>query len=78
MLAALVLTLLFGPLGLAYLHRLDWALLWFLVAIVVSVITYGIAAPFLWFAFIAWGVVEANRQHQTFEEWKIAQLRGRP
>jgi hypothetical protein len=70
--AALVLTFLFGPLGLFYCVAWWAALLMFVGAVVIALPTLGIGAALFWVASMVWGAVAASKQHSAFQVW-IAQ-----
>lgn len=67
--AALVLTFLFGPLGLFYCVAWWAALLMFIGAVVLVVPTFGIAAAVIWVVSMIWGAVAASKQHSAFQVW---------
>jgi hypothetical protein len=68
---AFLLTFFFGPLGMFYTDVIP-ALLMVLVAIVVGIITLGLALPFVWIVAIICACVSASNQHTRFSTW-IAQ-----
>lgn len=73
--AALVLTFFFGPLGLFYIGARD-AIITIIVAIVVGILTLGIALLLVWPITMVWAAVAAGKKHQEFEAWKIEKLAG--
>lgn len=74
--AALVLTFLFGPLGLLYVSIVGGVVM-FLVAVVVAIFTLGIGLLLIWPIVMVWSAVVAGQQHQKFEEWRIRRMTGR-
>lgn len=73
---ALVLTFLFGPLGLLYVTVLGGVLMT-LLAIVVAIFTLGFGLILLWPITMVWGAVVAGQQHQKYDEWRIRSMTGR-
>ena len=64
-LLAVVLTVLFGPLGLFYASV--WGALALIVVAAIGVVpTMGFVLIFVWPASIAWAVIAASNQHKTF------------
>ncbi|HTT92565.1 MAG TPA: hypothetical protein VMF65_23630 [Acidimicrobiales bacterium] len=62
---ALVLTLLFGPLGLFYVSA--WGAVALIVVAAVGVVpTMGMVLIFVWPASMAWAAIAASRQHSDF------------
>ena len=74
--AALVLTFLFGPLGMLYSVAWWAALLMLLGAVVTGVLTFfvfGVGAGVFWAASMVWGAVAASNKHSTYLAWLAAQ-----
>jgi len=71
--AALVLTILFGPLGLFYCVPWWGALLMFLGAIILAIPTVGIGPLIISVVSIIWGAVAASNQHTEFQKWLASQ-----
>jgi hypothetical protein len=63
---AFLLTFFFGPLGVFYVAVLP-AVILTVVAIVVGLVTLGLAVPLVWIGSIVWGCVDASRQHSAFQ-----------
>jgi energy-coupling factor transporter transmembrane protein EcfT len=74
--AALVLTFLFGPLGLLY-SSVIGGLLLIVVGGVVFVATLGLAGLIIWPLSMVWGAVAASNQHSKYQAW-LAQMRQMP
>ena len=72
--AALLLTFLFGPLGLFYLSA-GAALIMFVIVIVVGFLTLGVGLVFVWPATMIWSAALASRQHTEHQVW-LAQRSG--
>jgi hypothetical protein len=66
--AALVLTFLFGPLGLVYVSVLGGILLTILLLIVVLP-TMGLALFIIWLASMIWAALSASTQHSRYQAW---------
>jgi hypothetical protein len=73
--AALALTFFFGPIGLFYINVVG-AIIMIVVSVVALPLTIGLAALIIWPICMIWSAVTAGRQHQSFEEWKIGQMRS--
>jgi hypothetical protein len=74
--AALVLTFLFGPLGLFYTSVMGGVVM-SLIGIVVAIFTLGIGLFLIWPIVMVWSAVVAGQQHQRFEEWRVRSMTGR-
>ncbi len=70
--AALVLTFLFGPLGLFYVSVLA-ACVMIVVTIFLGVITLGFGLPVAWCACMIWGGVAASNRHSRHQLWFVQQ-----
>lgn len=57
--AAILLTFLFGPLGMFY-STVGGAIFMLFLSIILSVLTLGVSIPFTWLACIIWGAVAAD------------------
>jgi hypothetical protein len=66
--AALVLTFLFGPLGLLYVSVIG-GLLMILAALVFGVATFGLALFIIWPATMLWAAFAASSQHSRYQAW---------
>jgi energy-coupling factor transporter transmembrane protein EcfT len=66
--AALVLTFLFGPLGIFYVSIL-WAVVFIVPAIVVAVLTLGLGLLLVWPASMILAAAMASNQHSRFQAW---------
>ncbi len=71
--AALVLTFLFGPLGLFYVSVLA-ACVMIMVTIFLGIITLGFGLPAAWCACMIWGGVAASNQHSRHQLWFVQQI----
>jgi hypothetical protein len=71
--AALLLTFLFGPLGLFYVSVLA-ACLMIVVTIFLGIITLGFGLPVAWCACMIWGGVAASNQHSRHQLWFVQQI----
>lgn len=71
--AALVLTFLFGPLGLFYVSVLA-ACVMIVVTIFLGIITLGFGLPVAWCACMIWGGVAASNQHSRHQLWFVQQI----
>ena len=60
---AVFLSFLFGPLGMFY-STVSGALIMLLVSFVIGIITYGLAAPFLWLVCMVWAGVAADNHNK--------------
>ena len=74
--AALILTFLFGPLGLLY-ATLAGGLVLTAITLVVGLFTVGFWLFAAWPVSIVWGGVVAIRKHRAFEAWKAGRLGAR-
>lgn len=72
-LAALVLTFFFGPLGLFYTSRWWVALGWCVVAALGATITLGFALIGVWPISMIWGAVVASQRHSQHQAWLAGQ-----
>ena len=68
--AALVLTFLFGPLGLLYV-TVAGGLILSTVAVVLIVSTLGLAATPVWAASMIWGAIGASSRHGHYQAWLV-------
>jgi hypothetical protein len=66
--AALVLTFLFGPLGILYVSIL-WAVVFIVLAIVVAVLTLGLGLLLVWPASMILAAVMASNRHSSYQAW---------
>lgn len=66
--AALVLTFLFGPLGIFYVSIL-WAVVFIVLAIVVAVLTLGLGLLLVWPASMILAAITASNQHSRYQAW---------
>jgi hypothetical protein len=73
---ALVLTFLFGPLGLLY-ATVAGGLVLTVIALVVGLFTVGFGLFVIWPISMIWGAVTAGRKHQAYEAWRLGQLGAR-
>jgi len=64
--AALVLTFLFGPLGLLYASVLGGILL-LVLSVVVFVLTFGLGLIVIWPVSMIWGAIAASNQHSKYQ-----------
>lgn len=69
--AALVLTFLFGPLGLFYVSIVG-AIVMCVGTIVVALLTAGIGLAIVWPICMVWSAVAASRMHSEFEMWRMS------
>lgn len=83
--AALVLTFLFGPLGLFYVGALPGLIGLFVlipVGVIGGFITFGVIGVIVWFVSMVWGAVAASNKHSRYQAWLVAQhgqaMRGWP
>jgi hypothetical protein len=60
---ALILTILFGPLGLLYVSIL-WGIVMTLLAAVLGFLTFGIAAGAIWLISIVWAAIAVKRHNE--------------
>ena len=70
--AALVLTFLFGPLGLFYLGAVPGIVGLFVlipIAVVGGLVTFGAVSLFVWFITMVWAAVRAGRDHSVFQAY---------
>jgi len=65
-LASLVLTFFFGPLGLSYTSRWWVALLWLLFVCVAALLTAFMGLVLLWPITMVWGAVTASKRHSAY------------
>ena len=70
--AALVLTFLFGPLGLLYASVLGGILL-LVLSVVVFVLTFGLGLIVIWPVSMIWGAIAASNQHSKYQAWLMQQ-----
>jgi hypothetical protein len=68
--AALVLTFLFGPLGLLYVSVVG-ALILLAVGILLFFFTLGLVVFPVWIAAMIWAAVEATNQHSRYQAWLV-------
>ena len=68
-LAALVLTFFFGPLGLFHTSRWWVALSWCLVGALGATITLGFALIGVWPISMTWAAVVASQRHSQHQAW---------
>ena len=66
--AALVLTFLFGPLGIFYVSIL-WAVVFIVLAIVVAILTLGLGLLLVWPVSMVWAAIAASKQHSRYQAW---------
>jgi hypothetical protein len=66
--AALVLTFLFGPLGVLYVSVL-LGIVWIIVSLIVLVLTLGLAAVVIWPVSMIWAAISASSQHSKYQAW---------
>lgn len=74
--AALVLTFLFGPLGLLY-ATVAGGLVLTVIALVVGLFTVGFGLFVIWPISMIWAATTASRKHAAYEAWKLGQLGAR-
>lgn len=70
--AALVLTFLFGPLGLLYASVVG-GLVMILTAVLVAVLTLGLGLLLVWPVTMIWGAIAASNQHSRYQAWLARQ-----
>ena len=75
--AALVLTFLFGPLGLFYV-TVAGALVMLVGAIVVFFLTLGVGDLFVWAGCMIWGALAASDAHTKHQAWLAQRVGGSP
>lgn len=68
--AVLVLTFLFGPLGLFYTGA-GAAIVMLLATLVVGVVTLGVGLLLIWPPSMVWGAVSASNQHAEHQRWLV-------
>jgi hypothetical protein len=68
--AALVLTFLFGPLGLLYV-TVAGGLILLAAAIVLGILTLGVADIPIWIASMIWGAIGASNRHSEYQAWLV-------
>lgn len=71
--AALLLTFLFGPLGLFYVSALA-ACVMIAATFFLALITLGFGLPVAWCACMIWGGVAASNQHSRHQLWFVQQI----
>ena len=70
--AALVLTFLFGPLGLLYSSVLGGILL-LVLSFLVAVLTFGLGLVVIWPVAMIWAAIAASNQHSRYQAWLMQQ-----
>ena len=60
---AFLLTFLFGPLGLLYVSIL-WGIVLTIAAVILGVLTFGVAAGVIWLVSIIWAVVAVKKHNE--------------
>jgi hypothetical protein len=71
--AALLLTFLFGPLGLLY-ASIPGGFVMFVVTIALAVVTLGLGLPVAWCGCMIWGAVAASAKHSRHQLWLVQQI----
>lgn len=66
--AALVLTFLFGPLGIFYVSFL-WAVVFIVLAIIVAILTLGLGLLLVWPASMILAAIMASNRHSAYQAW---------
>ena len=66
--AALVLTFLFGPLGLLYVSILG-GIVMIVITPIVAIATFGIGLAIVWPIIMLWAAFSASSQHSRYEAW---------
>lgn len=73
--ASLVLTFLFGPLGIFYVTVLG-ALVMLVLAVIVAVLTFGLGLVIIWPISMIWAAIVASNKHSRYQAWLADRPRG--
>lgn len=71
--AALLLTFLFGPLGLFYASVVG-GLVMLVVTFFLALVTLGLGLPIAWCGCMIWGAVSASGKHSRHQLWLVQQI----
>ena len=66
--AALVLTFLFGPLGLLYVSILG-GIIFLILSLVAAIFTLGLSLLISWPISMIWAAIAASNQHSRYQAW---------
>jgi hypothetical protein len=71
--AALLLTFLFGPVGLFYASVVGGFVM-IVVTIIIGIATLGLGLPVAWCGCMIWGAVAASNKHSRHQLWLVQQI----